>query len=156
MWKLVCLSVVAMFPTLAKAQMSVEEAEQRLAIRQAARMKMAEPTTRPTTLPSSWAAVLAEDEDREATLQAFVYQKPVKNPGSWIGKLSPMGSSDWAEQPEIFGTGFRDRPSRSSGGGGGGVHWVGASTDKNGVYRRGHWQGNPDGVKGNNLGNRKR
>jgi hypothetical protein len=149
MWKLVCLSVVAMFPVLAKAQMSVEEAEKRLAIRQAARMKMAEPTTRPTTLPSSWAAVLAEDEDREASLATFVYQKPVRDPASWIGKLSPMGSSDWAEQPEVFGIGMRGRTPSSSRRGSGGDVAV------RGYMREGHWVNSytrtrPDGNPYNN------
>lgn len=140
------LLVVLMLAGTAMAQMSVEEAEARLKMRQAARA-----TTRPTTLPSAIASVLAEDAARSGQMESLLIQRNPKQADSFAGIVfDPYWNSGWAAQPEIFGMRMRGNGSSGSGSSGRDDFYVKGYYRSNGTYVSGYYRSRPDGIKSNN------
>lgn len=156
MWKslsVLALALLASWPAAARAQMmSVEEAEARMKMRQAARASMAstQPTSRPTTMPAAMWELVLEDQQREASLDHFMRNKPEKKQEAWSGLISTLPPAEWQEQPEIFGSRMRNQGHSGGGGSGGGDVYVHGYYRRDGTYVHGYYRGRPDGIKSNN------
>jgi hypothetical protein len=140
--KFISLLVVLLLAQSAMAQMTVEEAEARLKIRQAARAATTRPTTRPTTMPAAWAAVLQEDADRDSQLSVLVQQKPKGQGNPVAGLVFTPGTVDYSmfNHPSFFGLRrSRDRD-RSDNTNTPGRVWVDGHFRSDGTYVRGHYR----------------